>query len=815
MASHCIGAVRTLLVVGAMIVCMAPAYGENDGAAPLTSEQYVWQSVKIVDGGVMPGIYIHPAVPGLMYIRANVGGAYRWDSTKAIWVPLLDWLGGARSDWNLTGVESIALDPTDPGRVYIAAGTYTEPWAENGAILISADKGTTFKRVDLPFKLGANDMFGQQGGERLAVNPFQPNELYLCTHENGLWRSKDYGKTWSQMAGFPISHSSDTMGLDFVRFDPQHKGTVYVAAYTGGIYRSTDHGQSWQAIPGQPTALGDGERPRPMRSALGPDGALYITYCNAATLSGIGNGAVYKLDTNDGTWTDITPPEPKGKLWYGYVAVGADARRNGTVMVGTWNRWAPGDDIFRSTDGGKTWTSLREYSVFDTSLSPFLNHQSVFGVWNSSLEIDPFDSGHILYQGGNTVWTSDDATNVDSHRMVHWTVGANGIEETVIDAVVSPPAGAHLLSAMGDEGGFRHDDLQVSPETFTNPVMSNVAGLDYAESNPAIVARVGVLDYRGTVAGAYSLDGGSTWKPFVSNPAGAGPGPTSNGYVSTVSVAADGSTIIWAPGAAVPSYTSDFGRTWTACSGAPKGLRVVSDRVNPKKFYGYDAGSGIFKIAICVGAALAFAAALFTLILPWIRHRKRDGRPLRIAISCVVVVLASLLFADQGFKLISATGTVYASSDGGATFVERAARLPKDNGNPGWTAEAKPKAVPGHEGDLWLPLESGLYRSTDFGASFTRLASIDSAPLVGFGMAAQGSSYPTMYAAGTVKGVYGIFRSKDAGSSWARINDVAHQFGALGDLTGDPRIYGRVYVGTEGRGIIYGDVSPPSRASGK
>jgi photosystem II stability/assembly factor-like uncharacterized protein len=484
-------------------------------------------------------------------------------------------------------------------------------------------------------------------------------------------------------------------------------------------------------------------------------------------------------------------------------------------MVGTWNRWAPGDDIFRSTDGGKTWTSLRKYSVFDTSLSPFLHHQSVFGVWNSSLEIDPFDSSHILYQGGNTVWTSDDATNVDSHRTAHWTVGANGIEETVIDAVVSPPTGAHLLSAMGDEGGFRHDDLQVSPEAFTNPVMSNVGAMDYAESKPAIMARVGVLDYRGTVAGAYSLDGGSSWKPFDSLPSGAGPGPTANGYVSTVAVAADGSTIVWAPGAAAPSYTRDSGRTWTACHGAPKGLRVVADRVNPRKFYGYDAGSGIFRIAICVGAALAFAVALFTLTLPWIRHRKRDGRPMRIAISCVVVVLASLLFVDQGFKLISDTGTVYASSDGGATFVERAANLPKDKGNPGWTAEAKPKAVPGHEGDLWLPLESGLYHSTDFGASFTRLTSIASAPLVGFGMAAPGSSYPTVYAVGTVQGVYGIFRSKDAGSSWIRINDDAHQFGSLGDITGDPRIYGRVYVGTEGRGIVYGDVSPRSRASGK
>jgi hypothetical protein len=460
---------------------------------------------------------------------------------------------------------------------------------------------------------------------------------------------------------------------------------------------------------------------------------------------------VYKLDTNDGKWTNITPPEPKGNLWYGYVAVGADARRNGTVMVGTWNRWVPGDDIFRSTDGGKTWTSLRKYSAFDPSLSPFLHHQSVFGVWNSSLDIDPFDSGHILYQGGNTVWASDDATNVDSHRMVHWTVGANGIEETVVHAVVSPPAGAHLFSAMGDEGGFRHDDLQLSPEMFTNPVMIEVAGLDYAESNPAIVARVGRLEYPGTVAGAYSLDGGSTWKPFVSMPAGAGQGPTSDGYVSMVAVAADGSTIVWAPGAAVPDYSIDFGRTWTQCSGAPKGLRVVADRVNPKKFYGYDA----------------------------------------------------------------ANGTVYASSNGGATFVERAARLPKDEGSPDLRAEAKPKAVPGHEGDLWLPMASGLYHSTDSGTSFTKLASIDSAPLVGFGMAAEAGSYPTVYAAGTVKGVYGIFRSKDAGSSWTRINDDAHQFGDLGDLTGDPRIYGRVYVGTNGRGIVYGDVSPLSRASGK
>ena len=56
-------------------------------------------------------------------------------------------------------------------------------------------------------------------------------------------------------------------------------------------------------------------------------------------------------------------------------------------------------------------------------------------------------------------------------------------------------------------------------------------------------------------------------------------------------------------------------------------------------------------------------------------------------------------------------------------------------------------------------------------------------------------------------GVRGIFRSIDAGATWVRINDDQHQWGRAGDtaITGDPRIYGRVYIGTNGRGIIYGD----------
>jgi hypothetical protein len=62
-------------------------------------------------------------------------------------------------------------------------------------------------------------------------------------------------------------------------------------------------------------------------------------------------------------------------------------------------------------------------------------------------------------------------------------------------------------------------------------------------------------------------------------------------------------------------------------------------------------GYGIFKIAVCVGIAVAVTAALLTLTLPWIRHRKLKGRGLRMGISAVLVVVAAVAFSDEGFKL--------------------------------------------------------------------------------------------------------------------------------------------------------------------
>ncbi|MCX5264818.1 hypothetical protein [Streptomyces sp. NBC_00199] len=55
-----------------------------------------------------------------------------------------------------------------------------------------------------------------------------------------------------------------------------------------------------------------------------------------------------------------------------------------------------------------------------------------------------------------------------------------------------------------------------------------------------------------------------------------------------------------------------------------------------------------------------------------------------------------------------------------------------------------------------------------------------------------------------------MFRSTDKGATWLRVNDEAHQWGSIGGLgivTGDPDTFGRVYIGTNGRGLHYGDPS--------
>jgi xyloglucan-specific exo-beta-1,4-glucanase len=152
-----------------------------------------------------------------------------------------------------------------------------------------------------------------------------------------------------------------------------------------------------------------------------------------------------------------------------------------------------------------------------------------------------------------------------------------------------------------------------------------------------------------------------------------------------------------------------------------------------------------------------------------------------------------------------ANGTFYVSGNGGATFTAATTT--------GLPATAQFKAVPGHEGDVWLAGGSttgayGVWHSTNNGTTFTRNAGLEEADNIGLGLAASGQTYPALYSSAQAGGVRGIYRSTDAGASWTRVNDDQHQFASTGGaITGDPRVFGRVYLSTNGLGIVYGEPS--------
>ncbi|HEX4006108.1 MAG TPA: hypothetical protein VHX60_08035 [Acidobacteriaceae bacterium] len=778
----------------ALIAAGVGVWALGAGAQTVRQERYVWKNVQIVGGGFVDGVIFHPTATGVRYARTDMGGAYRWNAGTRRWQPILDWV--PYKDLNLMGVESIAVDPHDANRVYLACGTYTNAMTPNGAILRSEDRGRTFARTDVPFKFGGNED-GRGNGERLVVDPGDGRVLLLGTRHDGLWRSADRGVSWTRVASFPdITEAAPTMpvhaagetpeqfwrrmpvrgdGIVFEKFVPAvgtekfvpaagtHTAhaptqTVYVGVSLMGrpnLFVTRDGGATWADVPGEPTEF------RPTRAALAADGSLYVTYGTAPGPSRMTNGAVWKLNTQTGAWRDITPEKPAaGSAEFGYAAVSVDARHPQTVMVSTFGRPhtvngqnVGGEDIFRSLDGGATWTPVftgggSSAGVYDYRLAPYVEKTPIH--WLFDIEIDPVNSDHAVFTTGYGGWETHDLTAMDRGEPTHWSALAVGIEETVALALDSPAAGPHLISAIGDYGGFVHEDLdKPAPEgSSAPPRFGNTTGVASAALDPQVVVRVGMsAEHKPGENISYSLDAGRTWQGTAAN-------PTAQARLGSIAVSADGATWVWTPERTVPYVTHDRGATWIPAQGLTAGTRVVADAMDAQTFY---------------------AVSLADRIL----YRSTDG---------------GATFAGQMFTLENAPAVAGGMRRG-------------DNRG----GQDQIYATPGRRGDLWLAAWDGLVhvpglRDAGSGSlALARMAGVDEIHAFGFGKAAPGHGYPAMYLVGTIAGQAGIFRSIDAAKTWVRINDDEHQWGLVLQVAGDPRIFGRVYVGTHGRGIQYGD----------
>ncbi len=721
-------------------------------------------------GGFITGFVAHPAERGLYYVRTDIGGAYRWDDGAKHWVPLEDWLPFAER--NLLGVESLAIDPTDTKKLYIAAGTYTNARTPNGAILRSSDQGRHFEIVHVPFKMGGNED-GRFAGERLQVDPNYPQRLLLGTRSNGLWHSDDFGITWNRTREFPGTPFNND-GLTFVAFDKssgqvrQPTPVVFVGVNDPvvNLLRSEDGGRSWKAVTGGPTGM------FPNHGAFAADGTLYLSYTDTPGPNGVGNGAVWAFTPRTNAWRDVTPEKPGrgGEQQYhfigtkaatdaqgfGYGVVVTDPEHAGTLLASTIDRWHPGDTIFRSTDAGAHWQSLKETATRDASLAPYLKHTAAeppFGHWIGAAMIDPFDASHVLYGTGETIWESHDVAGAAPIR-THWTVGAPGLEETADITLLSPPAGAanapHLYSGLGDIGCFRNDDFARSPAggAMKNPELSNCDALALAPSAPQEMVRVGRSWTPGSPHGAVSQDGGVHWTPFAAEPAGGERG-------GDAAISADGKVLLWAVQGGPLAESRDAGAHWQTITEKASGrmpMEVLADAREARRFFVYDPASGVLSTV--------------------------DGK-------------------------------------GMVETVNGAA--PK---------EARLRIAPETPGTVWLGGSKGLWRSVDAGKTFVQDGTVAAAYAFGFGKAGGNGSFgpnaaaapPAIYLAGALVGTPealpprgdqsrggALYRSLDDGASWQRIDDPEHRFAWVEQITGDPRVFGRVYLGTNGRGVIYGD----------
>ncbi|MBB6695531.1 fibronectin type III domain-containing protein [Cohnella xylanilytica] len=722
-----------------------------------------------------------PPIPGTASVHAAGAEAdtaaaakaesYRWGS-----VPI----GGGGY------VTGIVVHPSEPDLVYIrtdVGGIYR--WDETGAgwkqLVGWANRGE----------------FNLYGGESIAIDPSNPNVVYAALGKydylqpSDIYKSTDRGETWTATGlkanGKQVRMSANggnrTAG-ERLAVDPNDGSVVYFGSRYDGLFRSTEGAApgSWTKVSGLPAA----------NSA--PHGVAFVLFDpasgspgegSAVLYAGVHNAGVYRSSDYGATWTLLagSPAQPLraavdpfGKLYvahnsglaafaddvWTHITPAADAGRTfGSVAIDPANPDrliaarkldSHGNPIYRSLDGGATWEKVPFARDIRVPWMPDWHWSSA----TSALAFDPFRPGRVWLTDWYYAWRTED---IYASPTV-WRNDARGLETVVnVANLVSPPGGGAVLhSGIADNGGFDHLSLDEFPDEtyYTGTGALNgltTTGIDVQQLNPDFLVRVGTYGWNGDGredpgSGGYSTDGGKTYTAFASLPY-----KGAQGGKAAVS-AASPDVIVWAPQGGSLYYTSDRGETWQKADGAPSGLLE---------------GSGIFG---------------------------NYYQPLS----------ADKVQGDT-FYVYSRSGGFYRSVDGGKTWT-KTAELPAQS-VPWHTVEA----APGVMGEVWVGLnEQGLYRSSDGGSTFGRVPGVRQAFLFSFGKHAPGRLNPAVFVYGRVDGFEGegIFRSDDMGATWVRAS-VANPFPGNDPnaMAGDRQVHGRVYVGTNGTGILYGSLTEP------
>jgi photosystem II stability/assembly factor-like uncharacterized protein len=336
-----------------------------------------------------------------------------------------------------------------------------------------------------------------------AGHPSHPYTFLMGVCNGGVWKTTDAGRTWA-----PIFDDQPTQSIGAVVIAPSNPDIIYVGSGEGlqrpdlsvgdGIYKSTDGGRTWthlglrdaQQIP--KIAVDPKNPDRLFVAALGhpygpnPERGIFRSTDGGRTFDKV----LFKDDNTGGKDVDIDPADPTvvyATLW---------EARQGPWENAAWGGRSGG--IFKSTDGGTTWTQL-------TAGLPE-------GLLNAELAVAPSRPSRIyatVNAGDNTgIYRSDDA-GANWTRLPVDARTTQRIDEATPNVYPQDPDSVivtNIVTFKSTDGG----------KTWT-PFKGAPGGEDYQSAwiNPNDPNIVFLVSDQG---GVVTLNGGETWSSWYNQP---------------------------------------------------------------------------------------------------------------------------------------------------------------------------------------------------------------------------------------------------------------------------------------------------------
>jgi photosystem II stability/assembly factor-like uncharacterized protein len=358
-----------------------------------------WRMIGPFRGGRTRALAGVPSQPNAFYIGAVNGGVWKSDDYGRTWTPIFD-------SQPTQSIGAIAVAASDPNIIYVASGEglHRPDLSIGNGIYKSTDAGKTWTHLGLR---------SSQQIPALVVDPRDPNRLFAAvlghpygpSDERGIFRSTDGGQTWTK-----ILYKDANTGASDVQMDPSNSNTLYASLWQstlgpwedgnsysgtgGGLFKSTDGGDTWH-----PVMNGLPKNATQNYVAIAPSQPNRL-YCIVGTTepggyaSGKGLG-LYRSDDAGEHWTVATSdPRPVERIGGGDLPIPKVDPKNPDIV------YSVSIVTLRSTDGAKTWTSIRGAPGGDDYQNIWINPNDP----NTILIVS--DQGAIITVNGGQSWSS-------------------------------------------------------------------------------------------------------------------------------------------------------------------------------------------------------------------------------------------------------------------------------------------------------------------------------------------------------------------------------------------------------------------------